>query len=551
MPTSVLGKALEAEHILSTSDIDEMERKAEGAGQSLAQTLSIAGMVDQQTLVTWQSQYFGVQTLSDTALNEAIASFTTDVFSKMEVREIRCLPLGAENGVFRFACDDAHYISRARALRQRVGMPVQVYFGNTDILWGFFKTLGSHLQDAVTLQTANDQLEVVDSEFSITETTDEPVVQMASSVLLEALRKSASDIHLEPHEKSLVIRLRVDGVLNTVATIPIGMRDAVISRFKVLARLNVAERRIPQDGRMRVRNGSQLVDFRVSVMPCVLGEKIVLRVMDRSFAMNKLEDLGLRPEQERLFLAALHRPFGAILVTGPTGSGKTTTLYTALGVLNDGSRNVCSAEEPVERVLPGINQVQVNEKTGMSFAHALRAFLRQDPDVILVGEIRDPETAETAVRAALTGHLVLATLHTNDAATAIPRLSHMGVPIYQVENSLLLVVAQRLTRKLCNSCKIPVELTETELSDVGWEGKPFTGYKAVGCPRCMKGYLGRLAIYEMLEITDPVREAMSKGESAAGIVRVARQDGFTTLRENGLLRVAEGITTLEEILRVT
>jgi type IV pilus assembly protein PilB len=551
MPTSVLGKALEAENILSTSDIDEMERKAESAGQSLAYTLSIAGLVDQQTLVTWQSQYFGVQTLSDTALNEAIASFASSVFSKTEVRELRCLPLGTENGVFRFACDDAHYISRARALRQRVGMPVQVYFGNTDILWEFFKTLGSHLQDAVTLQTVNDQLGVVDNEFSITETTDEPVVQMASSVLIEALRNSASDIHLEPQEQSLVIRLRVDGVLNTVATIPIGMRDAVISRFKVLARLNVSERRIPQDGRMRVKNGNQLVDFRVSVLPCVLGEKIVLRVMDRSFAMSKLEDLGLLPEQERLLLAALHRPFGAILVTGPTGSGKTTTLYTALGVLNDGTRNVCAAEEPVELVLPGINQVQVNEKTGMSFAHALRAFLRQDPDVILVGEIRDPETAETAVRAALTGHLVLATLHTNDAATAIPRLSHMGVPIYQVENSLLLVVAQRLTRKLCQSCKIPVELTAAELSDVGWTGQPFTAYKPVGCHRCMKGYLGRLAIYEMLEITDSVREAMARGENATGIVREARQDGFTTLRENGLLRVAEGITSLEEILRVT
>ncbi len=381
-----------------------------------------------------------------------------------------------------------------------------------------------------------------------------PVIRMVNMILVEALRTGASDIHIEPMEKKVRLRYRIDGDLVEKPGPPKGLQNAVLSRIKIMSDLNIAERRIPQDGRFNIKALGKEVDLRVSILPTVHGEKVVMRTLDKGSLSPSLGALGLDPVAEEAMRYAIRQPHGIILVTGPTGSGKTTTLYSCLQELNTEDVNIITCEDPVEYQLAGINQVQVNAKVGLTFAAALRSVLRQDPDIVLVGEIRDAETAQIALRAALTGHLVLSTLHTNDAPGAVTRLIDMGVEPFMLGSSLILSQAQRLYRKLCNACKRPTEIDPEILASNHIDPKEFEGatvYKAVGCPRCNQGYKGRGAIMEVFQINDSIRQGILKGLNTSEQRELGKANGMITLKQAGLARVKEGLTTLEAALAVT
>ncbi len=385
---------------------------------------------------------------------------------------------------------------------------------------------------------------------------DTPVVKFVNKVLVDAIRKGASDIHFEPYEDEYRVRFRIDGLLKQVAKAPVQLRERIAARLKVMSQLDIAEKRVPQDGRIKLNlSKSKQIDFRVSTLPTLFGEKIVLRILDGSAAKLGIDKLGYEPDQQKLFLEAIHKPYGMVLVTGPTGSGKTVSLYTALGILNDETRNISTAEDPVEIRLPGVNQVQQNNKRGMTFAAALRSFLRQDPDVIMVGEIRDLETAEIAIKAAQTGHMVLSTLHTNDAPQTIARLMNMGIAPYNITSSVTLVIAQRLARRLCSNCKKPVQLPENALLAEGYTPaqieKGINLFEPVGCEECTEGYKGRTGIYQVMPMTDEIATIVLEGGNALDIAEAAQKVGVNDLRQSALLKAAQGVTSLAEINRVT
>ncbi|MDL5365244.1 type IV-A pilus assembly ATPase PilB [Xanthomonas sp. NCPPB 2654] len=385
---------------------------------------------------------------------------------------------------------------------------------------------------------------------------DTPVVKFVNKMLVDAIRRGASDIHFEPYEDDYRVRLRIDGLLKSVAKAPVKLNQRIAARLKVMSQLDIAEKRVPQDGRIKLNlSKSKQIDFRVSTLPTLFGEKIVLRILDGSAAKLGIDKLGYEPEQQKLFLDAIHKPYGMVLVTGPTGSGKTVSLYTALGILNDDTRNISTAEDPVEIRLPGVNQVQQNNKRGMTFAVALRSFLRQDPDIIMVGEIRDLETAEIAIKAAQTGHMVLSTLHTNDAPQTIARLMNMGIAPYNITSSVTLVIAQRLARRLCNNCKRPSQLPENALLAEGFSAAEIAAgiqlFEAVGCDECTEGYKGRTGIYQVMPMNDEIAAIVLQGGNAMDIAEAAQKIGVKDLRQSALLKARNGITSLAEINRVT
>jgi type IV pilus assembly protein PilB len=384
---------------------------------------------------------------------------------------------------------------------------------------------------------------------------DAPVVRFVNKVLLDAINSGSSDIHFEPYEKSFRIRFRQDGMLHEVASPPVNIASRLTARLKVMSRLNIAERRVPQDGRIKmVLSRNRSIDFRVNTCPTLYGEKIVLRILDPTSAQLGVEALGFEPEQEQQFLNAIKKPYGMVLVTGPTGSGKTVSLYTAMNMLNEPDVNISTVEDPVEIQVPGINQVSMNVKTGLTFAEALRAFLRQDPDIVMVGEIRDLETAEIAVKAAQTGHLVLSTLHTNDAPQTLTRLANMGVPPFNIASSVLLIMAQRLARRLCPHCKAPEELPREALLQEGFREDEIDGlvvHKPVGCDRCTKGYKGRVGIFQVMPVSEDMGRIIMEGGNSLQLSDQAASEGIATLRRSGLNKVKSGVTSLEEINRVT
>jgi type IV pilus assembly protein PilB len=386
---------------------------------------------------------------------------------------------------------------------------------------------------------------------------DAPIVRFVNKIMMDAIRKGASDIHFEPYEKYYRIRVRLDGVLKEVAQPPVQLAQKLAARLKVMSRLDIAERRIPQDGRIKMRlSKNRSIDFRVSSCPTLFGEKIVLRILDASTAMMGIDALGYEPFQKELYLQTLAKPQGMILVTGPTGSGKTVSLYTGLSILNVEGSNISTAEDPAEIVLPGVNQVNVHPKVGLTFASALRAFLRQDPDIIMVGEIRDLETAEIAIKAAQTGHLVLSTLHTNDAPQTLTRLVDMGVKPYSIATSVSLIIAQRLARRLCANCKEPVDLPAEALLKEGFsedevKSGEFRIFRPVGCSQCVDGYRGRVGIYEVMPVTEAIGRIILAGGSAPDIRDEAQREGVWDLRRAGLKKVRDGMTSLEEVNRVT
>jgi len=406
-----------------------------------------------------------------------------------------------------------------------------------------------------SLQVSSED-ETADEGVDRADVEDAPIVRFVNKVMLDAIKRGASDIHFEPYERSYRIRLRLDGVLKEVASPPVQLAVKLAARLKVMSRLDIAERRVPQDGRIKMRiTKNRAIDFRVSTCPTLFGEKIVMRILDPSSAMLGIDALGYEPFQKQLYMESLARPHGMILVTGPTGSGKTVSLYTGLNILNTEDTNISTAEDPVEIMLAGVNQVNINPKVGLTFAGALRAFLRQDPDVIMVGEIRDLETAEIALKAAQTGHLVLSTLHTNDAPKTLTRLMDMGVKPYAIATSVSLIIAQRLARRLCSSCKARIDIPEEALLKEGFTREQIATdlqiFGPVGCPQCTDGYKGRVGIYEVMPVSEEIGRIIMTGGSVLEIREQATAEGVWGLRQSALKKVADGLTTLDEVNRVT
>lgn len=385
---------------------------------------------------------------------------------------------------------------------------------------------------------------------------DAPIVKFLHKMLIDAFNMRASDLHFEPYEHSYRVRFRIDGELREIASPPIAIKEKLASRIKVISRLDISEKRVPQDGRMKLKIGAdKVIDFRVSTLPTLFGEKIVIRILDPSSAKMGIDALGYEPEEKKRLLDAINRPYGMVLVTGPTGSGKTVSLYSCLNLLNKPGVNISTAEDPSEINMPGVNQVNVNEKAGLTFAAALKSFLRQDPDVIMVGEIRDLETADISIKAAQTGHLVLSTLHTNDAPTTLTRMRNMGIAPFNIASSVILITAQRLARRLCTQCKQPLDIPHEALLDAGYSESDLDGswvpYKAIGCDACNNGYKGRVGIYQVMPISEAMQEIILRDGSALDIAAQARSEGVKSLRESGLDKVRQGVTSLEEVLAVT
>ncbi|BEU97771.1 type IV-A pilus assembly ATPase PilB [Acidovorax sp. DW039] len=388
------------------------------------------------------------------------------------------------------------------------------------------------------------------------EVEDAPVVKFLHKMLLDAFNMRASDLHFEPYEHQYRVRFRIDGELREIASPPIAIKDKLASRIKVISRLDISEKRIPQDGRMKLKVGpDRVIDFRVSTLPTLFGEKIVIRILDPSSAKLGIDALGYEPEEKERLLNAIGRPYGMILVTGPTGSGKTVSLYTCLNLLNKPGVNIATAEDPSEINLPGVNQVNVNEKAGLTFAVALKSFLRQDPDIIMVGEIRDLETADISIKAAQTGHLVLSTLHTNDAPTTLTRMRNMGIAPFNIASSVILITAQRLARRLCPACKAPADIPHEALLEAGYKEEEIDGtwvtYRPVGCSACNNGYKGRVGIYQVMPVSEEIQRIILRDGSALEIAEQARAEGVRSLRESGLYKAKLGLTSLEEVLAVT
>jgi type IV pilus assembly protein PilB len=474
------------------------------------------------------------------------------------------VPLAKRQNRLIIATADPANMRALDEIRFQSGMQVDIVVAEADKLARIVEKLSETADKTLADLTGEDlEIDLLDSAPSEAESAeaaqeveDAPVVKFIQKILIDAINEGASDIHFEPYEKYYRIRVRTDGVLREIAQPPLVLKDKIASRIKVISRLDIAEKRIPQDGRMKlVLSKNKAIDFRVSSLPTLHGEKIVMRILDPSSAMLGIEALGYEPEQRKALLDAVQRPYGMILVTGPTGSGKTVSLYTCLNILNTAGVNISTAEDPAEINLPGINQVNVNDKAGLTFAASLRSFLRQDPDVIMVGEIRDLETAEISVKAAQTGHLVLSTLHTNDAPTTLERLKNMGVAPFNIASSVILISAQRLARRLC-TCKKPADIPVEALIEAGFDAEELDGswqpYGPVGCERCKgSGYKGRVGIYQVMPVSDEIAHIIMTNGNSIDIAEQARREGVKDLRQSGLLKVREGVTSLEEVLATT
>ena len=480
------------------------------------------------------------------------------------VSQYRIFPLGKRGGRLFIACadpTDQEAVERIKFATQLAPEWIVVEYDKLMRLVTNQETTTTQSMEA--LVSSDFEFEVTDEDPASkeekadvsSEVEDAPVVKFLHKMLIDAINLRASDLHFEPYEFNYRVRFRVDGELREITQPPVAIKEKLASRIKVISRLDISEKRVPQDGRMKLKFGSKTIDFRVSTLPTLYGEKIVIRILDPSSARLGIEALGYEaPEKERL-LAAIVRPYGMVLVTGPTGSGKTVSLYTCLNMLNQPGVNISTVEDPAEINMPGVNQVNVNDKAGLNFAAALKSFLRQDPDVIMVGEIRDLETADIAIKAAQTGHMVLSTLHTNDAPTTLTRLQNMGVAPFNIASSILLITAQRLVRRLCESCKVPADYPRASLLRAGYNedqlDDTWRPYRAVGCSNCNNGYRGRVGIYQVMPITDEMQQVILKQGNATDIAKCAARDNVRTLRESGLVKVKIGVTTLEEVISAT
>lgn len=499
-------------------------------------------------------------------LNEFdLTSIPEDFLNKKLIEKHRCLPLFKRGNRLYIGTSDPTNIAALEDFQFSAGLHAEAILVEEDKL---AKALEKILEEDISGldissmdEAALAGIEITDTDRRNEEPTgdssdDAPIVIYINKILTDAIRKGASDLHFEPYEKRYRIRFRIDGILHEVSEPPVSLASRLSARLKVMSKLDIAERRVPQDGRIKMKlSRTKSIDFRVSTLPTLWGEKIVMRILDSSSAQLGIEKLGYEPDQEKLYLEMLAKPQGMILVTGPTGSGKTVSLYTGLNILNTEERNISTAEDPVEINLEGVNQVHINLKAGLTFASALRSFLRQDPDVVMVGEIRDLETAEIAIKAAQTGHLVLSTLHTNSAAETLTRLINMGVPGYNIASSVNLIIAQRLARRLCPECKQAEVIPEHELLRLGFAQaqitQGFTTFKPVGCEHCSAGYKGRVGIYEVMKMSDEIARTIMEGGNSLQISSQAKAQGMRDLRQSGLLKVIHGVTSIAEVNRVT
>ncbi len=556
-----LGEKLIRAGLITKVEFEKALEEQKKSGGLITSHLVKQGYIKEDELVRFLSQQFGLPTIDLSKIRippDVIKIIPVDVVQKHKVLPVSragsTLVLAMSDPTNYFAIDDIKFltgynidvvIAEESALREAI----DYYYEQAPAL----EKVVSDFED-LELELLDDE-EEVDVEELERATSDAPVVKLVNYILTDAIRKEASDIHLEPYERMFRVRYRIDGVLHEVLRPPMKLKNAIISRVKIMANLDIAERRLPQDGRIKLKALGREMDFRVSVLPTLFGEKIVLRILDKSSLQLDMTKLGFEPEALEEFRRAIYQPYGMVLVTGPTGSGKTTTLYSALSELNKITHNISTAEDPVEYNLVGINQVQMHEEIGLNFAAALRSFLRQDPDIILVGEIRDFETAEIGIKAALTGHLVLSTLHTNDAPSAVTRLLNMGIEPFLVTSAVNLIVAQRLARKICTECKETVDVHPQALIEIGMseeEAYQTTVYHGRGCEHCNHtGYRGRIALYEVMTLTEELKEMILEGASSSELKRAARRAGMKTLRESGLQKIKEGITTIEEVVRVT
>jgi len=559
---SGLARALAQHGVMPEGDAESLQNQAQSAGITFVEQVLTSKRLSANQVAVFGARAFGVPLLDLSSFD--FDQFPKEFFDARMSQARRVLPLAKRGNRLFVAVSDPANLQAIEEVRFKTNLVVDPVVVEDDKLGQaihrILEASGATLKDAANLE----DLEVDMQEGSAgaqaeedAEVEDAPVVKYIQKILLDAISGGASDIHFEPYEKFYRIRYRIDGILSEIAQPPLAIKDKVASRIKVISKLDIAEKRVPQDGRMKLMlSKTKSIDFRVSTLPTLYGEKIVMRILDSSGVKLGIEALGYEPDQQQSLLNAIARPYGMILVTGPTGSGKTVSLYTCLNILNQPGINISTAEDPVEIQLPGVNQVNVNEKAGLTFAAALRAFLRQDPDIVMVGEVRDLETADIAIKAAQTGHLVLSTLHTNDAPTTLTRLLNMGVAPFNVASSVIMITAQRLGRKLCVHCKRPEDIPPEALLRAGFTEEDLDGswqpYGAVGCDHCGGGgYKGRVGIYEVMPISDDMRLLIMRNGNALEIADLAQKEGIRNLRQSGLLKVKAGLMSLEEVEAVT
>ena len=560
---SGLARALIQKNRLSEADAIACST-GDGTANAFLHEVTQRKLLSARDVAQFASETFGYPLLDIAAVNQDF--LPSKVIDSNLVRKHQVIALSQRTNPNRLvlAVADPSNMRVFDEIRFQTGMQLEMVIAEADKLARFVEKIGSSTKETLERLSAADELGVPDvtleneSEDSGagSDIDDAPIVKFIQKVLVDAINEGASDIHFEPYEKYYRIRVRTDGILHEIAQPPLVLKEKIAARIKVISRLDISEKRVPQDGRTKlVLSKSKAIDFRVSTLPTLHGEKIVMRILDSSSAMLGIEALGYEPDQKQALLEAIERPYGMILVTGPTGSGKTVSLYTCLNLLNKPGINISTAEDPAEINLAGINQVNVNEKAGLTFAAALRSFLRQDPDIIMVGEIRDLETAEISVKAAQTGHLVLSTLHTNDAPTTLERLKNMGVAPFNIASSVIMITAQRLARRLC-SCKKRVNIPIESLLQAGFRAEELDGswhpYGPGGCDRCKgSGYKGRVGIYQVMPVSEEIAHIIMTGGNSMDIAAQAEREGVNDLRHSGLIKVQQGVTSLEEVLAAT
>ena len=555
-----IGELLVRENMISLSQLQQAQSSQRQTRESLTYTLAKLGLVGEGDLTEFLSRHYGIPPvdLDDFDIGEDILELIPEHLA----RQHTIVPIDRAGSSLIVAMSNPSDLNAIDDIKFHSGLQVEVVIASElairDALDRYYKKdidykkiVEEFNQDDVEVAEPEQEEDIISLERS---SEDAPVVRLVNTILIDAIRRNCSDIHIEPYEKEFRVRYRIDGVLYKIMEPPLSLKSAIISRIKIMASLNIAERRLPQDGRIKIKLGEgREMDFRVSVLPTLFGEKVVMRLLDQSNLQLDMTKLGFEVAQLDIFKKAIHTPYGMVLVTGPTGSGKTTTLYSALADLNKTSENISTAEDPVEFNLAGINQCQMADAIGLNFAAALRSFLRQDPDIIMVGEIRDFETAEIAVKAALTGHLVLSTLHTNDAPSTVSRMLNMGLEPFLVTASVNAILAQRLARKICQSCKAEVAVEPQALIDLGVDlttSQTAKVYQGTGCRECNEtGFKGRIALYEIMPMTDELKDLVLQGASSVELKRAAIALGMKTLRQAALSKLLEGTTTISEVIR--
>ena len=557
--SSVLS-ALSKQNLIPLGSIDEFTADFVGKNIPFIRFLVENKSIDGNSIAKVLSKSFGYPQIQ---LSNFDTSLIPDgIRNEKLITKHNALPLFLRGKVLFVAMSDPTNLDALEEIQFNTGYSTELVLCEERSLQACIEKVLEDESDALNISDIDaDELAGIDVEESRKEENspsgedDAPIVVFINKILLDAIKKGASDLHFEPYEKSFRIRFRIDGILSEIAKPPVSLASRMAARLKVMAKLDIAERRVPQDGRIKLAlSKKKSIDFRVSTLPTMWGEKIVMRILDSSSAMLGIDMLGYEAEQKKIYMEALEQPQGMILVTGPTGSGKTVSLYTGLNILNTQERNISTAEDPVEINLEGINQVQINNRAGLTFPSALRSFLRQDPDIVMVGEIRDLETAEISIKAAQTGHLVLSTLHTNSAAETLTRLLNMGVPSYNVASSVSIIIAQRLARRLCPQCKEEEPLSEMQLAEQGFPADKLSEiklFKPVGCNHCTGGYKGRVGIYEVIKISPTIASIIMEGGNSLDIAKQCQKEGYNNLRQSGLIKAMNGMTSLKEINRVT